>query len=144
MGSHFFSTQPQDSNPTVGDESGKSVDGWTYFVCFLIFGCAHGMQKFSSWGSNPNGSSDNAKSFHRRLTGNSWLGIFNTHYKNLEVPIVTQQVKNLTQSPRGCRFDRGLAAWVKDPVLLQATEQVADVVCIQCCYGCGVGWQLQL
>ena len=38
----------------------------------------------------------------------------------------------------------GLAQWVKDSKLLQAAEEVKDVAQIWCCYGCGVGQQLQL
>ena len=37
-----------------------------------------------------------------------------------------------------------LAPWVKDLALLKALVQVADVAEIQCCRGCGIGWQLQL
>ena len=32
--------------------------------------------------------------------------------------------------------------WAKDPALLRAVVQVADVAQIQHCYGCGVGWWL--
>ena len=38
----------------------------------------------------------------------------------------------------------GLTQWVKDPALQGATVQVADVAQILCCYGSGVGEQLQL
>ena len=38
----------------------------------------------------------------------------------------------------------GLTQWVKDPVLLQAVVQVADVARIWCCCGCGIGQQLWL
>ena len=38
----------------------------------------------------------------------------------------------------------GLAQWVKDPALPRAVVQVADMAQILCCYGCGVGQQLQL
>ena len=37
----------------------------------------------------------------------------------------------------------GLAQWVKDPMLPQAAEQVADVARIWCRYGCGVGWLIR-
>ena len=37
----------------------------------------------------------------------------------------------------------GLAQWVRDPALLQATSQVIDAAQIQSCHGSGVGWQLQ-
>ena len=33
----------------------------------------------------------------------------------------------------------GLSYWVKDPVLLQAEEYIADISCIHCCCGCGIG-----
>ena len=38
----------------------------------------------------------------------------------------------------------GLAQWVKDLTVLQASVYVADVAWIWHCCGCGVGWQLQL
>ena len=34
-----------------------------------------------------------------------------------------------------------LTQWVKDPMLLQATQQVTDTAQIQCCRGCGIGLQ---
>ena len=37
-----------------------------------------------------------------------------------------------------------LAQRVKDPALPWAVVQVADVARILRCYGCGVGWRLQL
>ena len=37
-----------------------------------------------------------------------------------------------------------LTQWVKDLALPKAATQVADVAWIWHCYGCGVGWQLQL
>ena len=37
----------------------------------------------------------------------------------------------------------GLAQRVKDPALQQAAAQVEDAAQIQCCCGCGIGWQLQ-
>ena len=38
----------------------------------------------------------------------------------------------------------GLAQWVKDPVLLWAVEYILDMAWIWHCYGCGIGWRLQL
>ena len=38
----------------------------------------------------------------------------------------------------------GLAQQVKDLALLQTAAQVADAAQIRCCYGYGIGWQLQL
>ena len=38
----------------------------------------------------------------------------------------------------------GLVQWDKDLALLQAAAEVADVIQIQSCCGCGVGQQLQL
>ena len=60
--------------------------------------------------------------------------------KNMGIPIVAQQVK---KDEDGGQIP-GLNQQVKDPVLPQAAVQVADVVQILPCCGCGVGWQLQL
>ena len=38
----------------------------------------------------------------------------------------------------------GLPQWVKDLTLLWAVVWVADVARTHCCYGCGIGQQLQL
>ena len=38
----------------------------------------------------------------------------------------------------------GLAQWVKDLALPQVVMQVANTARRPCCYGCVVGWQLQL
>ena len=38
----------------------------------------------------------------------------------------------------------GLIPYVKDPALTQAVVEVTDGAQIQCCYGCGLAWQLWL
>ena len=38
----------------------------------------------------------------------------------------------------------GLAQWVQDLELPWAVVYITDVPRIPCCYGCGIGWQLQL
>ena len=38
----------------------------------------------------------------------------------------------------------GLSQWVKDPALPWAVVQVTDAAGIWCCWGCRVGWWLQL
>ena len=58
---------------------------------------------------------------------------------SLGVPFVAQQVKNQTQSLRGCRFNPGPARCAKDPALSKA-----DAAWIWRCCGCGVGRQLEL
>ena len=60
------------------------------------------------------------------------------------VPIVAQWVKNLTSVHEDVGSTPGLPQWVKYLALLEAAVQFPDVVWIWCCWGCGVGWQLQL
>ena len=57
---------------------------------------------------------------------------------------MAQQVKNLTSIDKNAGLIRGLAQCVKDLALLQSAAQVADAAWIHHCWGCGVGWQLQL
>ena len=59
------------------------------------------------------------------------------------VPVVAQFVKNPTSIQEDAALIPGLADRAKDPVLLQAVVQVADVAQIWRCCDCGVG-QLQL
>ena len=62
----------------------------------------------------------------------------------LRVPIVAQQVKNLTSIHEDVCSIPGLTQWVKNQALPQAEAQVTDVAQIWCGCGCGCGQQLQL
>ena len=62
----------------------------------------------------------------------------------LGVPIVAQQVKNLTSIHEDVGSIPGLTQWVQDLVLLGAMVEVAEEAWIPCGCGCGVSWQLYL
>ena len=57
---------------------------------------------------------------------------------------MAQQVKNPPSIHEDVSSIPGLTQWVKDKALLQATAYITDVARLLCCYGCGVGWQVQL
>ena len=57
------------------------------------------------------------------------------------VPIVAQQVTNPTSVHEDVGSIPGLTQWVKDLALPQVGHRRAQ---IWCCWGCGVGQQLQL
>ena len=59
------------------------------------------------------------------------------------VPIVAQQVKNLTSIHEVAGSIPALTQWIEFLALLQAVVEVSDVAQTQCCHGCGVGQQLQ-
>ena len=66
------------------------------------------------------------------------------NHRVLGVPIVAQGVMNPTDTQEDVDLISGLAQWVKDLVLLRAVASVEGKPPIPHCYGCGVGWHLQL
>ena len=47
----------------------------------------------------------------------------------LEMPVVTQRVKNLTSTRGDLGSIRGLSLWVKNPALLAATAPIQPLAC---------------
>ena len=60
------------------------------------------------------------------------------------IPVLAQRAKNLISIHEDGGLIPGLDQWVKDQALSQAAGYVTDVVPIQNCCGCGLGWQMQL
>ena len=57
---------------------------------------------------------------------------------------MAQRVMNPTNIHDDVDLTPGLAQRIKGRTLPQAATQVADAAWIWHCYGCGVGWHLQL
>ena len=60
------------------------------------------------------------------------------------VSVVAQWLTNPTRNLEVAGLIPGLAQWPKDPVLPLAVVWIAGAARIPCCYGCGLGWWLQL